>query len=141
MPISPYLKSLRKKLGHDPVLMPSVCVLIFNEQNEILLHRQRDDGLWHTIGGSIDPREEPAAAAIREAKEETGLDITPQRIVSVYAGPFTTYNNGDQVLYVSIAFACRLPSGATPRIADDESLEMRFFPLDGLPALAQLPHQ
>jgi 8-oxo-dGTP diphosphatase len=135
MPISPYIKQLRDKIGHDPLLVPGVCMLIFNERNEILLHRQSDDGLWHTIGGSIDPHEEPAAAAAREAKEETGLDITPDRIVSVYAGPYPTYKNGDQVMFVSIAFAATLRPGQSPRIADDESLEMKFFPLDQLPEL------
>ena len=135
MPISPYLQALRQKIGHDPVLMPGVAVLIFNDNHEILLHRTSDDGLWHTIGGAMDPGEEPAAAAIREAKEETGLDLTLDRIVSVYAGPNPTYYNGDQVNFVTIAFACRLPPGATPRVADDESIEMRFFPLDTLPPL------
>jgi 8-oxo-dGTP pyrophosphatase MutT (NUDIX family) len=135
MPISPYIKQIRDKIGHDPLLIPGVCMLIFNDKNEILLHRQSDDGLWHTIGGSIDPREEPAAAAAREAKEETGLDITPERIVSVYTGPYPTYANGDQCMFISIAFAAKLPPGVIPQIADDESLEMQFFPLDALPEL------
>jgi 8-oxo-dGTP pyrophosphatase MutT (NUDIX family) len=135
MPISPYIAALREKIGHAPLLMPAVCVILFNDKQEVLLHRQTDDGLWHTIGGSIEPREEPAAAAIREAKEETGLDIVPERIVSVYAGPNPTYKNGDQVMFVSIAFACTLPAGAVPHVADDESIEMRFFPVDALPPL------
>jgi len=141
MPISPYIADLRQKIGHAPLLLPAVCVLIFNEQNQILLHRQTDDGRWHTIGGSIEPREEPAAAAIREAKEETGLDITPARLVSVYAGPYPTYNNGDQCMLLTIAFACTLPKGAAPKIADDESLEMKFFPLDALPPLWEWDHR
>ena len=135
MPISPYLKKLREKIGHDPVLTPGVCVVIFNHKGEVLLHRQSDDGLWHTIGGSIDPHEEPGAAAMREAKEETGVDVILERVVSVYAGPYPTYNNGDQVMFVSIAFAARLPAGVEPRVGDNESLEMRFFKITELPEL------
>jgi 8-oxo-dGTP pyrophosphatase MutT (NUDIX family) len=135
MPISSYLKNLRAKIGHDPVMMPAVCVIIFNEQGHVLLQRQRDDDLWHTLGGSMEPGEEPAAAAIREAKEEAGLDVQPERIVSIYSGPNTTYSNGDQVLYTSIAFACKMLPGQQPHIADDESLELRFFPPDALPNL------
>jgi len=135
MPISPYLKKLREQIGHDPVLTPGVCVIIFNDKNEVLLHRQSDDGLWHTIGGSIDPHEEPATAALREAKEETGVDVILDRIVSVYAGPYPTYNNGDQVMFLSIAFAAHLPPGVQPQVADDESLEMCFFKLTELPDL------
>jgi 8-oxo-dGTP pyrophosphatase MutT (NUDIX family) len=141
MPISPYLKSLREKIGHDPVLMPAVCVLIFNDKNEILLTRQHDDGLWHTIGGAIDPHEEPAAAAIRETREETRLDLIPERIVSVYAGPYPTYANGDQVMYITIAFAARVPSGQAPQIGDDESMELKCFPVDALPPLWEWDHR
>jgi 8-oxo-dGTP pyrophosphatase MutT (NUDIX family) len=141
MPISPYIAALRKKIGSDPLLVPSVCVLIFNEKGEVLLHRQEDDGCWHSIGGSIEPQEEPAAAAIREAKEETGLDVTLERIVSVYAGPFPTYKNGDRVDYVSIAFAARIVGDQAPRIADDESLEMRFFAIGDLPELWPWDHR
>jgi 8-oxo-dGTP pyrophosphatase MutT (NUDIX family) len=141
MPISPYIAALRQKIGHDPLLMPAVCVLIFNEENEILLTRQHDDGLWHTIGGAIDPHEEPAAAAIREAKEETCLDLTLDRIVGVYAGPYPTYKNGDQVMYVTIAFAARVPSGQAPQIGDDESMELKFFALDALPPLWEWDHR
>ena len=138
MPISNYLRSLRTKVGHDPLLMPSVCVLIFNERGHILLQQQRTDALWHTVGGSLDPHEEPAAAAIREAKEETGLDILPTRIVSVYTGPNITYPSGDIVWYLTIAFACTIQGGLHPRIADDESLALKFFPPDQLPPLS--PH-
>jgi 8-oxo-dGTP pyrophosphatase MutT (NUDIX family) len=136
MPISEYLKSLRTKIGHAPILMPSVCVLIFNDRGHILLQQQKTDSLWHTVGGSMDPHEEPAAAAIREAKEETGLDVIPARVVSVYTGPNVTYPNGDVVWYVTIAFACTLSGNQQPHIADDESLALKFFPPNQLPPLS-----
>ncbi len=134
MPISDYLRNLRPKIGHDRVLTPGVCVLIFNHRGEVLLHRAADDGKWHTIGGAIDPGEEPAAAAIREAKEETNLDIRVERIVSVYAGPSQTYANGDEVDYFSVALACRVIDAAAEMFtADGEALELRWFPPDALP--------
>jgi 8-oxo-dGTP pyrophosphatase MutT (NUDIX family) len=131
MPISAYLRNLRQKIGTTPVLMPGVTALIFNDAGEILLHRSADDAKWYTIGGAIAPGEHPAAAAQREALEETGLHVTPDRIVGVYADPLHTYPNGDQVHYIITAFACRITGGQLG--ADEESLELKFFPANNLP--------
>jgi len=138
MPISDYLKSLREKIGTAPVMIAAVTALVFDDDGKVLLHRARDDGLWHTVGGSIDPNEEPADAAAREALEETGLQVEPLRVVGVYCDPPVTYPNGDVVLYTSIAFACRVVAG-TLHVADDESLEIRFFGVTELPE-SLLPH-
>jgi 8-oxo-dGTP pyrophosphatase MutT (NUDIX family) len=138
MPISPYLKSLRQKIDHDLVLIPGVTALIFNDKNEILLQRAADDGNWYTIGGALDPGETPAAAAVREVLEETGLHVVPERIVGVYSDPLTTYPNGDKVLYISTCFLCRIvapPPDSQAFVIDDETLELRYFPLHNLPQL------
>jgi 8-oxo-dGTP pyrophosphatase MutT (NUDIX family) len=132
MPISEYLKTLRQKVGSAPVMMVAVSALVFDDAGRVLLHRACDDGRWHTIGGSVDPNEEPADAAVREALEETALRIEPTRVTGVYCDPPVTYANGDVVLYTSIAFACRI-LGGTLHAADDESLEVRFFAPNELP--------
>jgi 8-oxo-dGTP pyrophosphatase MutT (NUDIX family) len=113
-------------------MVPAVCALIFDERNCVLLHRATEDGRWHTIGGSIDPGEEIADAAVREAREETGLDVEPVRLVGVYTDPPVSYANGDVVLYLSFAFECRIIGGEM-HVADDESLELRFFGVHELP--------
>ena len=137
MPISPYLRALREKVGHTPLMVPAVCALIFDERDRVLLHRATDDGRWHTIGGAVDPGEEIADAAVREAREETGLLIEPVRLVGIYTDPPVTYANGDVVLYHSFAFECRILGGRL-HIADDESLELRFFAPGELPELSEL---
>lgn len=134
MPISDYLKGLRSKVGHDLLLVPSVTAVIFNDRGETLLLRSSDDGKWYTIGGAMDPGENPADAAVREAFEETGLRVVPRRIVGVYADPPVTYANGDRTIYVSVAFLCDVVGG-TLGARDDESLELRYFPPHALPDL------
>lgn len=56
-----------------------VCCLIFDKQNRLLLlQRHVDDlggGLWATPGGRQEPDELPEQTAVREVKEETGLDL------------------------------------------------------------------
>jgi len=134
MPISDYLKNLRQKIGHDLVMMPAVTALIFNERGEVLLQRASSDGNWYTVGGAIDPGEDHAQAAVREVLEETGLHVVPERIVGVYRDPVTVYPNGDRVEYFSTCFVCRVVGG-TLAPGDDESLELRYFPLSDLPKL------
>jgi len=139
MAISEYLKWLRSFVGNAPLVIPAVTALIFDDKGKVLLQRATDDGLWHTIGGSIDPGEEPADAAIREALEETGLRIHPEHLSGVYTDPPITYSNGDVALYIGLAFRCKVLDGETLAISDDESLELRFFDIDDLPPLA--PHE
>ncbi len=134
MPASPYIIAIREKIGHAPLLLPSVAAIILNEEGHVLLQRSSDDGKWHTIGGMVEPGEEPGAAIIREVKEETGLDILPERVSGVYAWPESRYSNGDICHYTAIVFRCRIIRG-TPRVADDESLAFQFFDLTALPPL------
>jgi 8-oxo-dGTP diphosphatase len=134
MPISEYLRKLREKIGHDLVLTPGVTALIFDDQDRVLLHRAATDGKWYTIGGAVDPGEDPADAAVREVFEETGLRVRPVRIVGVYTDPLVEYPNGDRVCYVSTCFLCQIVGGKLEP-QDDESLELRYFPPTELPEL------
>ena len=45
------------------------------KDNRILLHKHKKYNTWFPVGGHLKPNELPHEAAIREAKEETGLDI------------------------------------------------------------------
>ena len=141
MAISDYLRSLRTRIGHELVLLPSVAVMVRDAAGRLLLVRNRDDGLWQTVGGGMDPNEQPADAAVREAFEETGLIIEPTRIIGVYAGPAfcLTYPNGDVVSYVGIAFAARVVGG-TERPCDDEVDRLGWFDRAEALALPMAPH-
>jgi len=134
MGISNYIRDIRKKIGNDFLLLPSVGAVIFDDQRRVLLQQARDDGKWYTPGGAIDPGEEPAGAIVREMKEETGLDVEPVRVVGVYISPNITYPNGDKVQYVGPVFLCNVTGGELT-VADDESLDLRYFAMNELPDL------
>lgn len=141
MAISDYLRSLRSRIGRELVLMPAVAVMIRDAQGRLLLVRDRDTGQWQTVGGAMDPGEEPAAAAVREAYEETGLVVEPTRILGVHGGPRfrLTYPNGDVVEYVGISFAARVVGG-TERPCHDEVDRLGWFAEAEALALAVAPH-
>ena len=136
MPISEYLRGLRAKIGTDLLLTPGVAAVIIDPAGRVLLQRRSDDGRWGLPGGAMEPGEEPAETLVREIREETALEVMPERVVGVYSGPEfrVRYDNGDEVMIVSITFACR-PVAGEPRVNDDESLEIRYFAPDALPAM------
>jgi 8-oxo-dGTP diphosphatase len=134
--MSEYIRNIRAKIGTDLLLVVGAAAVVVNDAGEILLQRRSDNGRWGLPGGSIDPGEEPADTVVREVWEETGIEVVPERVVSVTGGPdhLASYPNGDQIAIVSITFLCR-PVGGVPHINDDESLEVRYFAPDALPDL------
>lgn len=136
MPISPYLKQLRARIGHDLVLMPAVAALIRDPAGQVLFQRRAEDGLWGLPSGSIDPGETPAQAIVREVHEETGLIVEATRVAAVLGGPGYTvhYRNRDVVEYTVIVFECRVVGGALGGL-DGESLELRYASATDRPLL------
>lgn len=127
MAISPYLRDLRRKVGHDLLLMPSVTAIVFDDADRVLLVRHSNGGVWVTPGGAVDPDETPADALVREVWEETGLWVEPTRLLGVFGGPDfrVRYANGDQVSYVMSLFECE-PVGGELRTDGDEITDVRF---------------
>ncbi len=128
MPVSPYIRRLREHVGHDLLLIPSVAVLPQDDAGRILLVRQTDDGRWGTVGGAVEIDEDPRDSAVREAREEAGIEVELTGIRDVLGGPGfrRTYPNGDRTSYVSTVFDARIVGGE-PRPDHDETTEVRWF--------------
>ena len=128
VPISDYLKSLRAKVGHELLLVPSVTAIVYDGQGRVLLAKHAEGGVWVAPGGSVEPNESPSDAVVRETWEEAGLLVEPVGVVGVYGGPEfeVTYGNGDRVTYLMTVFECR-PLGG--RLMPDglETLEVGYF--------------
>jgi 8-oxo-dGTP pyrophosphatase MutT (NUDIX family) len=136
MPMSPYLQKLRSKLGHDLIYMAGVMAVVINDAGEVLLQRRRDNGQWGLPGGILDPAEEPGPATVREVWEETGIEVTVDRMIAIYAGKdqLVRYPNDDLMFFVQYVLACN-PISGTAMVNDDESLEVRYFSPEDIPVM------
>lgn len=66
-----YIMDLRREVGTKPLIMVGASVLIFNENNELLLQHRKDNACWGLIGGSMELGETLEEVAIREMYEES----------------------------------------------------------------------
>jgi 8-oxo-dGTP pyrophosphatase MutT (NUDIX family) len=142
VPIPPYVAELRRLVGTRELWLPAVTAVIRREvpgrapgTEELLLTRLADNGQWSPLTGILDPGEEPAVGAAREALEEAGVVVTVDRLVSVSTSPRITHPNGDLAVYLDLTFDCRWVSGEA-RVADDENVDVRWWPADALPPMS-----
>lgn len=137
MGIAAHIARLRAVVGHELLLLPSVSVLPVDGARRVLLvrHAGHDDG-WGTLGGAVEPGESPAAAAVREAREEISANIQIVRLLDVLGGPEyeVRYPNGDRVAYVTAVYEARIISGS-PALGDGELSQIAWFAGEELAAL------
>lgn len=133
--MSEYVRAMRDAVGTELLLLPSVAVILRDGDARILLVRHVDHGQWALLGGAVDPGESPRAAAVRESREEVGLDVALGEIMGALGGHQyeMTYANGDRTAYVTVVFEGRVAGG---ELAPDgvEVLEARWFAVADLPS-------
>jgi ADP-ribose pyrophosphatase YjhB (NUDIX family) len=139
MPVPEFVLTLRAKIGHDPLPLVGAIAVVFDDRGRVLMVRRADNRQWALVTGVIEPGEEPAAGALREIEEETGVIARVERLLGVTARGLATLPNGDQVWWTSILFHCRHVSGEA-RVNDDESIDVGWFEVDRLPG-PLLPQQ
>ena len=128
MPTPDFVLELRRHIGTMPLSLSGVTAVIIRD-DQVLLGRRSDTGALTPITGIIDPGEEPADAAVREAEEEAGVVIRVDHLAWVHQIPRVTYANGDQSDYLDLTFRCSWISG-DPFPADGEMTEVDWYPLD-----------
>ena len=124
------MKEAAKEASRTPA--PAVGVVCLKGDEVLLIRRGRPplEGEWSLPGGRIEWGESAAAAALRELREETGVEAELLGLIDVVDGFF-----GDPLErhYVLIDYAARWVSGE-PRAGDDAT-EAAFHPVDRIEAL------
>jgi len=97
--------------------------VIFDDERRVLLCHRRDFDAWNLPGGGVDPNEAPWDAAVRETREEVGVDIEIVRLTGVYWKP------GKNELVFN--FEGRIVAGVPG--TSDEADQVGYFALDAMP--------
>jgi len=97
------------------------------KEGRVLLTRRKDFGVWCLPGGHVDQEESLAQAAVREAAEETGLDVQLNRLVGLYSIP-----KAQAWVNLIVLFAAE-PTGGELRAQEDEVVELGYFGQDDVP--------
>ena len=110
-------------------VVPSANVIVVNGQGQILLIRRTDNGNWAVPGGGMDLGESITETAVRETREETGIDCEITGLVGIYTDPrhvMLYTSNGEVRQEFSIVLTGR-PLGRQPT-RSSESSEVRWVP-------------
>lgn len=111
--------------------VPTVDVIIYDpERGVVLIERSNPPLGWALPGGFVDYGETLEHAAVREAKEETGLDVTLTGLVGVYSMPC----RDDRQHTISVTYSA-VACNPGELMAGDDAGGAEFFSLDALPDL------
>lgn len=97
--------------------------IVFDGDRRVLLCHRRDIDLWNLPGGGVEAGEAPWETVVREVRDETGLEITVQRLQGIYTKPQT-----DDVVF---SFVCAIIGGAV--MLNDEADRIAWFAAEEIP--------
>lgn len=111
---------------HNPV--PGVGVIVEMDGGVVLVKRRFEPraGWWCLPAGFLEADESAEEGAVRECKEETGLNVVLDEIFGVYSFPEGMQRSGLVIFYTAHVVSGELRAG-------DDAEEVRVFPLDGPP--------
>ena len=123
-----YIKWLREKVGHAPVILVAAGAIIEGKDGTILFQQRGDRKkvVWGLPGGMMEVGENAEQTMRREVKEETGIDVTVKHFLGAYTNsPIDTYPNGDKAHVVLFVFVCK-SSGGILQADGKETLNVKY---------------
>jgi 8-oxo-dGTP diphosphatase len=121
-----------------PSVTVDIVVVTREAQPRVLLIRRKKEpfaGAWAIPGGFVDPGETLAAAAERELREETGVEIVALEQLAAFGDP----GRDPRGWTVSVAFLARVDPNTSATAADDAAA-VEWHPLGALPQTLAFDH-
>lgn len=134
-----YIKNLRQRVGHEPLILNFAGGILINEKNEILLQKRSDFNSWGLPGGAMEFGESAEEACVREFLEETGLKVKVKSLLGVSTNFIQHYPNGDVAQAIVIEFIVELVE-KTDEQGSSETLDLGYFSKDNLPSIFNKQH-
>lgn len=103
-------------------------VIFTDDASRVLMLRPTYKDHWDIPGGYVEVGESPQAAAVREVREELGIDVALGRMLAVDWAPSSS--EGDKILF--LFEGPDLPHGTELKFQDGEISEARFVALEDL---------
>lgn len=128
-----HIGSLYAGVVEYPTAKCDVRGFVVNDHGEILMVRERADGKWTIPGGWADIGFTPSEVAVKEIREETGLETEAVRLLAVYDKRCHPHPPSPYYIY-KIVILC-MPTGGTIRPGLD-ILDAGWFSVDNLPELS-----
>ena len=131
-------EELAIELGRDSgYATPKIDVrgVIFDDQERVLLMREKIDGRWSLPGGWADPGDAPSAAVTREILEETGYHSAAVKLIACWDRDVQGNPPPLPVHVYKLFFLCRADGPVQPPAAL-ETLDVGWFGMDALPPLS-----
>src|SRR6202171_3804992 len=133
----PHASILRNLMRREFPEVPLVGVgaIIIEDVRVVLVKRAHPplQAEWSIPGGVLEVGELVREAAVREAREETGLSVEPGELLGVYDRVLRNAEQRVQYHYVLIDFLCRRVAGDLA--ASSDAAEVMWFRREELPAL------
>ena len=130
--------SLDDRISHIPLIQTGSAIIIRNPNGQILLQERTDRNKWGLPGGCQDLGEDLRATAVREAYEETGIELNPSDLVLIdtLSGESrkNSYPNGDIVYNNTSLYLAEVSmEDASNLKGDSETKRLKFFNPEEVP--------
>ena len=132
-----YVQRIRKYLGSQKIILNCAGGIVIKD-GQILLQRRSDNNKWGLVGGLLELNESYLEAAIREIKEETGLDVKAISFLGIFHNYNMVWGNGDKAHTIGAYYIFEIIGGDLT--IDKESNELKYFSLENLPHLFAEDH-
>lgn len=131
-PIEKLTKLFAQEIGYQTPKV-DIRAVIF-EEDKILMVKENHDQCWSLPGGWADVGYSPGEVAVKEVKEEAGLDVSPLRILAILDKKFHPHPPSPYHTY-KVFILCSVIGGKLQK--GMETNDVRYFSLNELPVLSE----